>query len=210
MASTSLTGGTTYNGTHYTGRELPYLTGFPSLTGEVTSVTLTGYVRFGSNDISATVYPVIFKAFTMPTTWVDESTRYRQNTNNGSYYITYSNWLTYCSKDVIKSNARTLSYLNTGNQAFSFTFSGSEITTLGSNIANWTEGKLIIGLLPKETGINWGNNTTLTLTVNYTGGSVAYYYDGSNWKKTTPYYWDGSSWKPCEAKYYNGSSWISC
>ena len=210
MASQTLTGGTTINQTHYTGREFPYLTGFPSLTGAVTSVSLSGYVRFNSDVTSATVYPVIFKTFTIPTTWVDESTRYRQNTNNGDYYITVQNWRIYCSNDLINCAEKTISYSNTGNQAFSFTFTGSEITTLGKDLSNWTDGKLIIGLLPEKTGINWGNNTSFTLTVNYDAGSIVYYYDGSSWVKTIPYYYTGSEWKACQAYYYNGSSWVHC
>ena len=36
MASRTVSGGTTYNGTHDVRRELPYITGFPYLQGVVT------------------------------------------------------------------------------------------------------------------------------------------------------------------------------
>ena len=212
MASQTVSGGTTYNSTHDVRRELPYITGFPTLNGVVTSVTLDLYVRYSTDFTTRTIYPAVFKTFTAPSSyWVEESScRYRQNTQDTGSYVNATNWHSYCTDLLVNSYGTSISSTGSSNQAFSYTTPTKDITDWGKNLANWGGGKLIIALLTNDSGLNWGNNTTCKLTVNYNAGSIIYYYNGSSWVATTPYYYTGSAWQPCQAYRYNGSSWVQC
>lgn len=211
MASQTVSGGQTYNGAHDVRRELPYITGFPSLQGVVSSIVVSGYFRTSSSG-TVSVLPGIWKTFTYPSAsdhhWVDETTRYRQNQSNSNYYMDQSNWSTYLTNLLTTSGAISFSKNGT-TQSFSFTLMP---TDWGKNLSNWGGGKLIIGMLVPEgtSGLNWGNNTNCTITVNYNAGSIVYYYNGSTWVPTNPYYYNGSEWKACQVSRYNGSSWTQC
>ena len=212
MASQTVSGGQTYNQTHDVRRELPYITGFPSLQGIVTSVKLDLYVRYSSGFTTRTIYPGVFKTFTLPSNkWVEENnSRYRQNTQDVDSYVNASNWHSYCTDLLVNSYGASISRTGDSNQAYSYTTPAADITDWGKNLANWGGGKLIIALLTNDGGLYWGNNTTCALTVNYNAGSIVYYYNGSAWVKTVPYYYNGSEWKACQVSHYNGSSWTQC
>ena len=212
MASQTVSGGTTYNGTHDVRRELPYITGFPTLQGEVTSVTFDLYVRYTDSFTTRTIYPAVFKTFTLPSSkWVEESScRYRQNTQDTGSYVNATNWHSYCTDLLVNSYGTSISRTGGSNQVYSYTTPTKDITDWGKDLSNWGGGKLIIALLTNDSGLYWGNNTACKLTVNYNAGSIVYYYNGSQWVKTIPYYYTGSAWQPCYAYYYNGSQWAHC
>lgn len=212
MASQTVSGGQTSNQTHDVRRELPYITGFPSLQGIVTSVKLDLYVRYSSDFTTRTIYPAIFKTFTLPSNkWVEENNcRYRQNVQDVDSYVNASNWHSFCTNRLVSDQGTSISRTGNSNQAYSYTTSAADITDWGKNLANWGGGKLIIALLTNDSGLYWGNNTTCKLTVNYNAGSIVYYYNGSTWVPTNPYYYTGSAWKQCEAYYYDGSAWKHC
>lgn len=212
MASQTVSGGQTHNQTHDVRRELPYITGFPSLQGTVTSVKLDLYVRYSSGFTTRTIYPAVFKTFTPPSNkWVEENnSRYRQNTQDVNSYVNASNWHSFCTNILVSGQGTSISRTGDGNQAYSYTTPAVDIRDWGKNLANWGGGKLIIALLTNDSGLYWGNNTTCTLTVNYNAGSIVYYYNGSTWVPTNPYYYTGSAWKQCEAYRYDGSAWKHC
>lgn len=123
---------------------------------------------------------------------------YTENTNFTSKYPFY-----------VHQNPSLTFAQNQVDYSFTFNF---DLSSTYRDLSKWNGHNIFCGIGPGPRlfdgngYVQWGVNSTATLTLK-TASNKVYYYTGSKWQECEPYYYNGSSWVKTSFKYYTGSAW---